>query len=226
MSPSFSTKRGVRYFFYVSAALLRGKKHDAGSLPRVSADALETAVMTVVRQHSGELNPLRPDRDLLDASVERIVVGKECLSLELKPSVENSSEDASSSIEAFDDRRRPITVPWSPEATRPLVEIDERASKAGRRPDPGLVQAIVRAHAWVRQLSNGAYTSIEELAAAHGMNVKVVRKAIRLGFLAPDIVEAILAGDLQPTVYLSASQSELPLSWAAQRRAVQATTRT
>ena len=80
------------------------------------------------------------------------------------------------------------------------------------------MQAVGRAHAWIRQLSDGTYKSIEELALAHGMNVKVVRKAIRLGFLAPDIVAAILTGDQSPTARLSASQSELPLSWAAQRQ--------
>ena len=87
----------------------------------------------------------------------------------------------------------------------------------GPRPDPRLVQAVVRAHAWSRQLSDGTYNSIE-LAIAHGMHVKVVRKAIRLAFLAPDIVAAILAGDNLPTARLNASQSELPLSWAVQRQ--------
>jgi site-specific DNA recombinase len=80
------------------------------------------------------------------------------------------------------------------------------------------VQAVGRAHAWIRQLSDGTYESIEELAVQHGMHVKVVRKAIRLGFLAPDIVDAILTGDRSATAFLNASQSELPLLWAAQRR--------
>jgi site-specific DNA recombinase len=82
------------------------------------------------------------------------------------------------------------------------------------------VQAVSRAHAWIRQLSDGTYKSIEELVLAHGMNVKVVRKAIRLGFLAPDIVAAIQTGDWSATAPLSASQSELPLSWAAQRQSL------
>src|SRR5262249_4492578 len=37
MSPSFSTKNGVRYPFYVSAALTRGRKSQVGSVGRVSA---------------------------------------------------------------------------------------------------------------------------------------------------------------------------------------------
>jgi DNA invertase Pin-like site-specific DNA recombinase len=218
MSPSFSTKQGIRYFFYVSAALLRGQKHKAGSLPRVSADALATAVMSAVRRHSGNLDQPVSDRELLDARVERIVVGKEFLKLELKQTLEiDSSEEAPPSVEVSNGRQCTVTVPWSPESSRPLIEIDERASKASSRPDPGLVQAIVRAQAWIQQLSDGTHESIEDLAAAHGMHVKVVRKAIRLGFLAPDIVAAILAGDRSPATRLSAPESELPLSWAAQR---------
>lgn len=34
MSPSFSSKNGVRYRFYVSSALLRGRKAAAGSVKR------------------------------------------------------------------------------------------------------------------------------------------------------------------------------------------------
>ena len=45
MSPSFSTKRGVRYPFYVSSALLRGRKSQAGSVTRVSATEIETTVL-------------------------------------------------------------------------------------------------------------------------------------------------------------------------------------
>ena len=98
------------------------------------------------------------------------------------------------------------------------MQIDERATKPSPSPDPSLVQAVGRAHAWIRQLSDGTYKSIEELALAHGMNVKVVRKAIRLCFLAPNIIAAILNGDQSPTARLSASESELPLSLAAQRQ--------
>ena len=41
MTPSFSTKNGVRYRFYVSTAL-RGRKHNAGSVTRISASEIET----------------------------------------------------------------------------------------------------------------------------------------------------------------------------------------
>src|SRR6201999_337730 len=43
MSPSYSIKNGVRYRFYISSALLRGRKAEAGSVSRVAAVALEEA---------------------------------------------------------------------------------------------------------------------------------------------------------------------------------------
>ena len=221
MSPSFSTKRGVRYFFYVSAALLRRGSHKTGSLPRTSATPLEQTVVKIVSQCSGKQDEALSDRDLLEDQVERIVVGKDRLQIELKPIPEQANSiDPSSSADPGNEGHRSVTVPWSPTSTRPLVQIDERGTKPSSSPDPSLVQAVGRAHAWIRQLSDGTYESIEELALAHGMNVKVVRQAIRLGFLAPDIVVAILTGDRSPTARLTASQSDLPLSWAAQSHAL------
>jgi site-specific DNA recombinase len=45
MSPSFSTKKGGRYRFYVSSALLRGRKATAGSVCRILAAEIESAVL-------------------------------------------------------------------------------------------------------------------------------------------------------------------------------------
>jgi len=49
MSPSFSTKNGVRYRFYISSALLRGRKGSAGTVARVSAPRIESLVVNAVR---------------------------------------------------------------------------------------------------------------------------------------------------------------------------------
>src|SRR6266851_4333166 len=49
MSPSFSTKNGVRYRFYVSSALLRGRKAATGSVGRVPAAEIESAVLAALQ---------------------------------------------------------------------------------------------------------------------------------------------------------------------------------
>src|SRR3984893_15627224 len=51
MSPSFSKKNGVRYRFYVSSALLRGRKNEAGSVGRVPAAEIESTVLAALKPH-------------------------------------------------------------------------------------------------------------------------------------------------------------------------------
>ena len=49
MSPSHATKRGRRYRYYVSQAILQGRKEDVGSVARVPAMELERRVVDAVR---------------------------------------------------------------------------------------------------------------------------------------------------------------------------------
>src|SRR5215210_112949 len=50
MTPSSAKKGAVRYRYYVSAVLTQGRKREAGSIARVSAPEIETAVMKVLRE--------------------------------------------------------------------------------------------------------------------------------------------------------------------------------
>jgi hypothetical protein len=81
-----------------------------------------------------------------------------------------------------------------------------------------LNQAIARAHLWLKLLSNGTYQSIEDLAHAASWNPKVIRKTLRLAFLAPDITEAIIVGTQPKSVSVTELQGIASPSWDAQRR--------
>jgi site-specific DNA recombinase len=50
MSPSHANKKGVRYRYYVSQALLQSRKTEAGSIARVSAPDVEALVCKAVRE--------------------------------------------------------------------------------------------------------------------------------------------------------------------------------
>jgi site-specific DNA recombinase len=101
-----------------------------------------------------------------------------------------------------------------------LARVDENQAR-GNDPDPALTQAVARAHVWVKLLTDGTHASIDSLAASINMHPKVVRKGIRLAFLAPGITEAIMLGhrpsSLALTILYEASSS---LSWAKQRLVV------
>jgi site-specific DNA recombinase len=217
MTPSFTVRRGVRYRFYVSAALLKGRKDDVGSLPRIYGPNLEAAVLTTLRgKNELHLPPNSSDnREFVSELIERIEVSRDNIRLVLKTeSVSKADEAESLSAKSH------VDVEWMPNSHGSLAVVDESLAR-GNQPDPALVQAVVSAHAWVRLLTEGTHTSIDSLAAAIGMHPKVVRKSIRLAFLAPGIAEAILLGEHSksfPT--MTRLHDALSLSWNGQIRQI------
>jgi len=72
MSPTHSNKRGLRYRYYVSHALLQNRKTKAGSVPRLPAPEIEALVLDGVRKHlasTTELPTAVADRDLIERHV-------------------------------------------------------------------------------------------------------------------------------------------------------------
>ena len=73
---------------------------------------------------------------------------------------------------------------------------------------------------WFAEIRDGTARSVTELAASHDVARTDIGRGIPLAFLAPDIVEAIVAGR-QP-IELTAARlkrvRDLPVSWAEQRK--------
>ncbi|MCX7309512.1 MAG: recombinase family protein [Afipia sp.] len=203
MSPSYSTKKGARYRFYISTALLRGRKTEAGSLSRISAIDLEGAVLKAVRA-SQPIDAQLSDAALIEPGIERVIVSKTKIVIRLQASP--------------DVEKPELTIPWSVPASS-LVSI-EHPYAGNREPDPKLVRALARAHARVQDLTSGRFKTIEALAMSEKTHPKMVRKELQLAFLAPDIAEAILKGEEPGGLTLTKMLSTLPLSWVEQRRSL------
>ena len=88
--------------------------------------------------------------------------------------------------------------------------------------DLALIKAIARGRRWADDLLSGRVESVAALAKRDGVLPNYVRRMTRLAFLAPRIVEAIVAGH-QPaelTAKALTERVELPLLWSEQERAV------
>ncbi len=85
-----------------------------------------------------------------------------------------------------------------------------------RRTDSTLVKALARAFRWKRLLESGEFTTIAELAEREGIAPSYMTRVLRLTLLAPDMVEAILAGTQGPEVTLARVMEPFPLDWKAQ----------
>ena len=67
-------------------------------------------------------------------------------------------------------------------------------------------------------LDDGVYTSVSEIGDAENISKSYVSRILRLALLAPDIVEAILAGQRQiRRMVLEQLERPLPASWEEQR---------
>jgi site-specific DNA recombinase len=206
MSPSYSTKNGVRYRFYVSSALLRGRKTDVGSVGRVSAAEIESALLTALQPHQGR-EEINVGQDPFGA-VERIVISRNQLILTM------TGSDGATNV---DGGLGEIKVAWSTKTkvSAPVLESD--SSPDGSH-NEALIQSIVRAHVWMRSLREGTYESIENLADANRMHPKVVRQALRLAFLSPEVTSAVLEGRQPAGLALAQIPKLLPLQWTEHQR--------
>jgi DNA invertase Pin-like site-specific DNA recombinase len=153
MSPSFSTKNGVRYRFYVSSALLRGRKTEVGSVRRVPAASIESAVVRAVRNHS-QLDRSIDDATMLDRHLTRVELAKNEVTLLLRQSDQDAitAGPLDKSDRGGDDFK--IRLPWSLAANQPRASFDDSESLDSKEPDPKMVQTIVRALRWADALTN------------------------------------------------------------------------
>jgi len=185
MSPSFSTKNGIRYRFYVSSALLRGRKTEAGSVGRVASATIENLVVQALRDIVLPDPPI-DDAALIDLHLARIEIGRKSVTLSYRGVSEQGVDDAMPTSQ--------IRLPWSADTQTAPPSTERGETESSTQPDPKAVQAIARAKSWAAALSVGKYGSVEELAASAKLHAKVVRDELRLAFLSPDIVDAVLNG--------------------------------
>ena len=84
--------------------------------------------------------------------------------------------------------------------------------------NPTLVVALARAYRWQELLDTGEAGSIVELAQKYDVDRSYVGRILKLTSLAPNIVEAILAGNEPEGISLRELQKGLPVCWLKQQK--------
>jgi ParB-like chromosome segregation protein Spo0J len=88
------------------------------------------------------------------------------------------------------------------------------------RLDRALLKAIARAHCWFDDLISGRVASMTEIAVREGVGKRYVSRLVRLGLLAPEIVDLIAQGRQAPELTaqsLLTGEREVALDWQAQK---------
>ena len=86
------------------------------------------------------------------------------------------------------------------------------------QPDGTLIKALARAWRWQRMLDDGVYASVSEIGEAKGIDKGYLSRILRLGLLAPSIVEEILEGRSEQQLILEKLERPLPDCWHQQRQ--------
>jgi hypothetical protein len=78
------------------------------------------------------------------------------------------------------------------------------------------LKALARGFRWRRLLETGDYATIEEIVEAENINPSYVSRVLRMTLLAPEIVEAILAGRHPEGLTMAREMQPFPYDWSIQ----------
>jgi site-specific DNA recombinase len=239
MSPSHAAKGGHRWRYYVSRALLQGRKQDAGSAARVPAAEVEKLVVATIigagpapARSVADAKPWKaripstasaqnglkidqhadrgePEEGLRD-TIERVIISRTMIEIRLTDSL------------AAEYPCRVLTVPWttpSPFRRREIIQ-GHGGQGLSIRPMPVrarvvFVEALRCAHRWLDELMSNPCQSIETIAAREGKTERSIRMTLSLAFLAPGIVKAAIEGRL-PRGFGLTRLVDQPMAWSDQ----------
>ena len=231
MTPSYAVKNGVRYRYYISAALIQGQPDKAAKLNRVPATEIEKLILSAVRKHlagkphhkaEAESPDSLNDKELISAHVARVDVKPDHLAIQLSSEPQDRCHPAEQDERVHRDPHV-LVVPWKKTPSKRPREIILPASTSSH-PDPRpiraetrakLVTAIAKGRHWLDELIAGTVTNVEQIAAAENCTVRQVNMTISLAFLAPNLVQAAVDGRLPRGVGI-ATLRDAPAEWSRQ----------
>jgi hypothetical protein len=206
---------------------MQKRPQEAGSVIRVPAPEVESAVVNALREHfqvdPNGANPEAPtDRDLIERFVTKIVMQSEAIEIHLAQRGESeNSLPGRQAQRGQDSQQEPtiLTVPWSapagPAAKGVLHSPTSKDEHASARSE-ALLLAIAKARAWIEDLAERRVASFGEIAKREGHVERHVRLLAPLAFVSPRMISAIIDGKVPWDATITGFAKQLPYSWANQ----------
>jgi hypothetical protein len=215
MRTSHARKAGIKYRYYVSAALVDGRQDEAGSISRVPAVEIESLVAGAIREHVGDAAAI-DDRSIIAAHQPRIVIHPKEILVRIGNVAEAESSETSDVIRVQwqkqpSKRRREVLLPASAQSD------DKRPIRSETRAT--LIAAIARGRRWLDELVRGPDATAEMIANREGCSPRKVTMTISLAFLSPSLVKAALEGRLPRGIGVT-RLCDMPAEWSRQHQAL------
>jgi site-specific DNA recombinase len=232
MTPSWSKRGSKRWSYYVSQAILRGDKANAGSVGRVSAPEIERRVIEAIgsfdqNQEALATSPRRhpsredvppaqnaetpPDpHERIRSRIERVTLEGAAIRIAM---ARKDNEEGDDNV---------LTIAWaapSPYRRREIIQ-GTIARSSSARPLPTsarlvVIKALRKAHRWLDELLTHPTQTIESIAVRESKSERSIRMTLSLAFLSPDLVKAAIDGRL-PRGFGLTRLIDLPIAWSDQ----------
>lgn len=249
LAPTYAVKNGRRYSYYVSRSLLVGTAADARYAWRIPARQIEEVIAVGIADLLDDRPEIARELDeagfaadrlpaIFDAAatlrgqllsaverspalaqfVLRVTLGRDRLKIivSLAPLL-GDNVTMTGQKELTIEREVPLRIRRRGVEMKLLVDGCDRQVAA---PDLILIKEVVRARRCVDTLLSGHAKNLAALASREGVSDRYISSLIPLAFLAPEIVEAIVAGH-QPaelTAHRLIRHIDLPIDWSGQKQ--------
>jgi site-specific DNA recombinase len=215
MTSSHVRKRGIKYRYYISSALLHGRAKQAGSLSRISAHEIESLIVKSVRAHLSLSSEIE-DALVIRTYVVRVEIQSDQLIIKLAT--------ANGADRKGKQSRNVIVVPWRKARAirRREILLPDSVQPANARPIRAenralLVASIARGRRWLDELIADPAATTDRIAKRESCTTRKVNMTISLAFLAPDLVKAAIDGRL-PHGMGVARLADLSAEWSRQHQ--------
>jgi DNA invertase Pin-like site-specific DNA recombinase len=244
MSPSHSKKGSRRYRYYVSQALIQHQDHDAGSIARVNAEEVETAVFETLKDLLSDSQKVleiigyeKPELSLIKViakhvkilinndsktsvqntllqPIQKIIIKKDLLELQVLP------DHVANLFELDSIKRDPYIhtqdIQWQHTGNGQTLILNGKSAITNSSSKRSLQKAVVKALEWNQGLLNGSTISIKEIAQNEKVVVSYVRRILKLAYLSPEILNSIQTNSMPIGVDLESLKRSTPLTWQEQ----------
>ena len=242
MSPSHTKKGNKRYRYYVSQALIQHRDSEAGSVARIAAEEIEGAVLTTLNKLVNDTQTLlqiigydnpnlaliksistqgknlliesaeNANKILLVRCIESATIEKRSLSLNLHP-VRLAEQFGLDPIR-HDEYNVQEPIHWQLNSTGQTLVLKNHSRPINNSSSSlALKSSVIKAMEWNEELMNGSIKSLREIEEKENLNGSYVRRTLRLAYLSPSTLKAILSESTHPEMNLQKLRTTISLDW-------------
>jgi DNA invertase Pin-like site-specific DNA recombinase len=212
MTPVWTIKKGVRYRYYVSQAVVQRRREERGTVPRVPAAEIEALVVKALRIQADRTSgrPSRDPRELIEHYADRVIIKGDEIEICL---LEDASTEPNKSISVSRFATRSPVV-------KGVLHAPESARLHSSDCKEKLLAAIAKARVWVTEIGTG-HTTLSQIARREGNVERHIRLLAQLAFLSPRSIADIAQTSVSAHLTVTRLAQHISDCWSAQRLLIQ-----